>query len=913
MRRGIKLSRTGLIIYSVIAIAAFAAIALVIMHFVAQNGLYPEGPDALYHVYRGELVYNGIAEGNWYPLYDPDWYNGVEIMRYYAPLCPYFYALCMAIAKPFFLGSFGGYLVFVMMIFFLGAIVWFVIGRIMDRPFLGTIIAVLWFFVPNNLYALFGMGDLSRALCMVFLPIFFFSVYQYLNIGKMRYLPICTISFMLIALSDLKYALLVIISFLIYLLIDILSFGRYLRTFRLILAAAFGFLLTGIWTIPRLFGGISTVQETENTREIFQKLFTSMDPLNRVNNGPSLSLYFGLAAVILALFGGFLSYKKERSGFWFGLILLLLTTETAHNLIKLIPGGSVVSMLQAISIAACVILLSFMAWRTLKKPIILFMVIIMMADTIPSLPLLYGDGSDHQPEERLSVFAENTLIEKAKSITRQRLCILDEGNMESAGAYVPVSGPGGVKIASGVGRNSSEIDSNIVNINRGVSGQAYTYVFDRALELGNDTVLLYLPEEGQSRGSEVDVCAARSGYKPIASRGRYRLYSLDKSHPDTWGVITEYKAIAIGNGANIIARQFPYFREGRSLFLDDYAFDDLKGYEIIYLTSFEFRDRSYAEDLIVKLSEAGVRIIISADGVPEDRNVNGRVFLGVVCNPISFSQGFPILNTIEGDLDTDLFPAESREWGTYFCDGLDKTWGKVKDESYDIPFLGTVKNDKIIFVGLNLTYYYGITRDKGVEKLLSKVMSLSTTELPDRQIVPLEVSYEPDKITIVSDYDNVNTTLAYHNFFNLEKRDYEDNHLLYVSKGVTEIYLAYPYLAAGLICTLLSALMAVGYYLLLHVKEAQRRKTVTVSHKAEDADDPWPKEDEDDPWPKEDEDSPWSKEDEDKLSDEEFEKVQDRYNRIGCEYLDVDSETDYDYDFDYDLKYETNHDKDYSE
>ena len=142
---------------------------------------------------------------------------------------------------------------------------------------------------------------------------------------------------------------------------------------------------------------------------------------------------------------------------------------------------------------------------------------------------------------------------------------------------------------------------------------------------------------------------------------------------------------------------------------------------------------------------------------------------------------------------------------------------------------------------------------------------------------------------------------------------YEDNHLLYVSKGVTEIYLVYPYFAAGLICTLLSALMAVGYYLMIHVKEAPRRKTVTVSHKAEDADNPWPKEDADDPWPMEDEDSPWSMEDEDKLSDEEFEKVQDRYNRIGCEYLDVDSETDYDYDFDYDLKYETNHDKDYSE
>ena len=326
--------------------------------------------------------------------------------------------------------------------------------------------------------------------------------------------------------------------------------------------------------------------------------------------------------------------------------------------------------------------------------------------------------------------------------------------------------------------------------------------------------------------SEMDVAANRVGYSLEKAQGQYRLYRLSQFHPNRWGVVTEYKAIGIGNGSDIIARTFPYVKEGGSSVLDDYTFDDLKKYKMVFLNSFEFRDRTYAEDLVVKLSEAGVKVIISADGIPEDRNVQGKVFLGVVSNPISFSQGFPILQTIAGDLDTDLFPEDSREWNTYFCDGLDEVWGTVKDDNYKISFLGKRKNDNIVYIGLNLVYYFGQTRDKGVENLLGKIMDLSTTTLPDRKIVPLDIKFQPDRIVINSKYDNVDTTLAYHNFFNLDKKKYEDNHLLIVPSGVTEIELKYPNLAPGLICTLLSFVLAIIYHVLIYFREisGQRKK-----------------------------------------------------------------------------------------
>lgn len=827
MRRSIAQNKVFLIIYTVIAIAAYAAIALLIMYLVAHSGLFPSGPDTMYHVYRGELVYQEIAKGNWYPLYDPNWYNGVEIMRYWPPMCPYFYALCMFIANLFITHSYGGFIVFCGMIFFLGAIVWHIIGIINGRPFLGTIIAILWFFTPNNIYALFGEGNLARSVSMIFLPLFIFAAYKYLESGRVRYLPVITISFMLIAFCHLGYAGMVALSLILYLVIDMITYKRGLRNGRVLVSTLFGFLLTALYSIPSLVGGVSGGFTTENARMFFQSLSITINPLYRIDSS-IYSFYFGLAAAILALLGAFFSYKKSRPGFWVGLITLILTADFMCDFIMILPGSSLLWMLRFISIALCFIFMSFIEWKTLRKPIMVVMLLLLIVDTVPSLYFVYGDKSGVEGADKLRMFKEDKLLDRAKMITKQRFCLFDDSELTSTGAYVTTTGDDAVKTTFGAGWTAAETGKNILNMNKGMDFQGYLYSFDRALELGNDTVMVYLVGDMNKHIQEMDDSARRVGYTLDKEQGPFRLYRLEKPHPDQWGLITEYKAISIGNGADIMTRLFPYMKDGASNLLDDYTFEELKKYELVYLASFEFRNREYAENLLVDLSEAGTKVVISADGVPDDRAVNGRVFLDVLCNDISFSQGFPLLDTIDGTLDTDLFPSELREWKTCFCDGLDKVWGKVKDENYDISFLGTKKNDNIIFVGLNLAYYYGQTRDSSVEKLLSRVMSLSTTDLPKREIVPIEIQYETNKITINSDYDNVNTTLAYHNIFGLDKKKYEDNHLLYVPKGVTEIYMEYPYFVQGIICTVVSGLLALIYHVVIHIMNRRRRKRAAL-------------------------------------------------------------------------------------
>ena len=102
----------------------------------------------------------------------------------------------------------------------------------------------------------------------------------------------------------------------------------------------------------------------------------------------------------------------------------------------------------------------------------------------------------------------------------------------------------------------------------------------------------------------------------------------------------------------------------------------------------------------------------------------------MVCNPISFSNGYPELDTVDGLLNTDLFPPGHTDWDCVYLEGLDQCWGTVLDDGLELDFYGTVKNENLIVVGLNLTYFLSLTKDPVVERLLSYAMELPPTCCP---------------------------------------------------------------------------------------------------------------------------------------------------------------------------------------
>lgn len=813
------MKKIGKIIFLLISLAVYAVAAFLIVYVVQRSGVYPSGSDTMCHIYKGDVLYHEIKAGNWYPLYDSMWYNGVQMMRYWAPLPVYVLAFCQWVAG----GSyFDGYLVFLWGVAFFGACSWLVIGVRHKRPLIGSLIGLLWFFMPNNLTAIFVEGNLPRALCMIFLPLFVSYIHDYLLEEKWSALPKITIIFVLITLCHTGYAGMIALALLLFLFIFLLLYHDKKRNIaHVIVAVVMGFLLTGVWLYPSLKGGITSTDSSSVMKGFFQDAVISLNPLLRLS-GKMEYFYFGLAAFLLILFGMLFSKKYSMAGFWTSFLIFICTTTTMYSAIELLPGSQYLWMLRFISIALCFALYSFLLWKTLKKPFVAVIFALLILDVIPSLQLIYGEMSSVTPKERFEALGESTLVSKARELTTQRLALYDLSTLGADGAYLTSGVEDGVPAAFGAGWQSAATATNISRLNESLQEGNYLYLFDRSVEMGCDTMVIRVSQamNGANDIEALDMAASRLGYEVMDDNDEYRLYHMDT--PDTFGVKSEYSAIGIGTSASLMAMTFPSIEETTSSNLNDYTYEELSSYDTIFLAGFTFDDRESAEEMILSLSENGTKIVILADGIPEDRDSGLQTFLGVDCQNITFSNGYPELDTIDGLLHCDLFPSGYTKWNTVYMNGLDEVWGTLTDLGNELAFYGTKYNENLIFIGLNLTYHFYLTEDQAVGALLSHALDVDANELPKRTIVPIEISYDTNQITIVSKEDNVDTTLAYHDIFSGNNEILSKRQLLYVNKGTTVITMKYPYLAQGLAMTFFSLIITVTFW--AATKEADRKR-----------------------------------------------------------------------------------------
>lgn len=815
------LSIIGCIVY----VALIVSVSVMVVKIVSQNGTYPAGSDTMYHIYRGDYVYNSIKDGSWYPLYDYMWYNGVELMRYWAPLAAYFMAFCEMLAGG---NMLIGYLIFVGIISVLGALSWLYIGIRMKRPVLGAFIGFIWFFMPNNLCALFVEGNLARSLSMIFLPLFIYEVSEYLKDRKVIRIPFVMISFILIALCHLGYAGMVALAVLVYCIVHMIEGYSKRAAADIVISILLSFMLIGVWLVASLNGGITSLDNSENMANFFQKIVYTLNPVDRITTDYA-HFYFGLAAAILAVGGMFFGYKKSRAGFVTAIITLICTATAMYPVLKILPGSQYLWMLRFISIALCMILYSFLKWDTLKKPLIVFFCVLLVLDIVPSIPLITGgldtisitkngvsiNTDNDSVWDRLDMQQDNTLISKAQSITKQRIALLDDSSLGSMGAFLVSDWNNAIPAAYGAGREAANTSTNIVRINRALADGNYYYVFDRCRELGNDTVLVRLSslEKYDVSVKDMDMAAGTSGYSVAGENAAYRLYHMDTY--DNWGTISKYEVIGIGSGTPLISQSFPAVEETDSDNLNDYSYEQLSQYKQVILDGFTYDDKTAAEELVLRLSEAGVKVVIYADGIPQEKKTQSQEFLGVTCSDIVFKNGYPDMDTKLGVLYPDLFPKGYATWQTVYVTGLDNTWGSVMDNGLKLDFYGTVKNDNIIVCGLNLAYYYGVSADKSVGRLLSDMMDITSAQLPERTNIELKVEHDVNGITITSDYDNVNTSLSYHDIFVSDEWLGKKNNLTYVRAGVTKITFKVPYLWQGLCVSVAGLILSVAWVVVL--------------------------------------------------------------------------------------------------
>ena len=416
-------------------IIGYALIAVIICVVVAGNGIYPTGSDTMCHIYKGDALYHCIQEGNLYPLYDPMWYNGVEMMRYWAPLPVYVLAGCEWLAGG---DALTGFVLYNGLIFFFGALSMLYIGEKLGRRWLGAFFGVLWFFMPNNLLALYYEGNLPRSLSMVFLPLFIYFAETYLRERERKNLIWIFVTFTLIALCHTGYAGMVALTLIVYLFLYCLLNRTWVQGLNVLLATVAGFLVFGIWLVPSLIGGIGNTDSSEVMATFFQSAWLSLNPISRIQVG-NVNFYYGLAAFLIAVFGVIAAKKSSIPGFLTAVLVFFGTTLSAFPILSSLPGSQYLWMLRFISIALCLILYSMLLWKTCRTWILVLCCVLLFADTLPSLPLMVGNQSWEPPEDRLDQKMDIYLIGDGQEQTKQRLALMDLSGIGATGAYL-VSG-----------------------------------------------------------------------------------------------------------------------------------------------------------------------------------------------------------------------------------------------------------------------------------------------------------------------------------------------------------------------------------------------------------------------------------------------------------------------------------------
>ncbi len=795
------LSKRKLNIYFAVGVVILGALAVIgVIHFKSVVP-EPSGNDVWGHLYKSEYLYMAMKRGQIYPLYDETWYNGIQLYRYWPPFSYYITALLMCFTGGNVINAY--YLLFGVYIFF-GGLAFLLIGRRCGRPVLGTALAVLWFFMPENARMYVDEGNLPRMVVSFLLPYLIYFIWVYLREEKRWALAGILIFTMLITITHIMMIAMIGIGTFLFLLFDHHRKMGIRRQMIILLTMICGILIMGVWLVPSLTGGISSM-DSEAASDVMtmwmSDISSSLNPINRIN-GDASAFYFGISVVLLSIAGILLADNRKKSGFILALVILVLTTPDVMPILRKMPMSQALWMTRFTVIAYGFFFLSLIEWNRLRKPFVVAAVMILVIDAVPSFTF-----------ERYDIPANDDGVAAAgllRDNTSQRASLMDLSSLGSYPSY-GVCTDGGASYTFGWAWQGAATADNIMLLNQALENEQYDYLFDRSVELGDDTVAIdrkYIGAKGKTL-EDVTVSAEKNGYKMTYESDEICLFKLDS--PDEFGVVTQYDGIAIGDYADGITLAFPSFKAGISSNIEDYSVDELKKYSTVILTGFAYNTREKAEEMVRTLADSGVNVVIDMTHVPADSATRQHVFLGITDMSVSLESSYPIL-TYEGEQISPIgFPDNMSEWNTGYITGTMNVTGTFMYEMEQLVFAGTDKDSQNIkYVGLNILYYYSVTGDSGVEKIAEDIIGVSPGNLPKRTLVPIskEITDDGMVITVSDTLANpsggavINTTLAYQDIFVSDSDILDENNLLCVGTGVTNIKFKYPLFWPGLLMSI---------------------------------------------------------------------------------------------------------------
>ncbi len=787
-------------------VLSLAFISIVLMYVMKTQSYFASGNDIWGHLFKSDLMYKSIINGDYYPLYTELWYNGVQPFRYWAPL-PYY---IMAGLQYLCGGSIiNAYYLFTGLSFFVGGIGWLLWGISSRRIVLCSFLGALWFFMPENFRIFFCEGNLPRMIIAILLPYLVYFLWRFVEIERNTSLFAIILLLCMSTLCHVMVSAMIGISSFIFLAIYSIYTKKVMRSIYSLTGMILSFALCGIWLYPALIGGLVGMDPSANAEVmslLSAPLSMSLDPINRIT-GIVDTFYYGISVAIVSLVGILLSNKKEKAGFYTTILILLATTTAAMPFLSKLPLSQILWMRRFAPIAYALFFISLIEWKKCKRNFMLILVLIIVIDCIPSF-----DISRYYTQ--LSKKTDNE-IAIAEAITSQRVALMDLSTNGSYPSWELCEGDNPTSYTYGWAWQGASTSSNIVMLNTALEQGYFNYMFDRCIELGNDTVIVKkeLLEMSSKSFQDLSDAAKNSNYTLYCETKRTYIFHRDVSN--SFGVITNYEGIAIGRSASQISLSFPRFTVGNSDNIEDYTVEELLKYKVIYLSDFKYNNRKTAEAIVRQLSVEGVKVVIDMNRIPTDSLTNRKTFLGVTAQTISFEKRYPNLLYKDNFVMHKNFKEDYSNWNTVYLDNIKYPTGRFSYLSQDLDFIGTNEDKNIIFMGLNILFHAMQTEDKEVMNLVSEILDMDENSLPARELININLTYKKDMIIIDTPAEGVNTTIAFQDNFVFNDSIKKENNLLIVTKKHTEIKLIYPYLKQGILVTAIGIIGILTLYLLI--------------------------------------------------------------------------------------------------
>jgi uncharacterized membrane protein len=812
-----KKNRLPLGVQFFISMLLLAAGALFLSYYMWERGYFASGYDTWGHLFKSDLMYRNIKNGNYYPLFTNLWYNGVQPYRYWAPLPYYILAGLQFLAKGDVTTS---YFYFVAFSYFVGGFGWLLWGKSSRRMLLCTFIGMMWFFLPDNMRVFFYEGNVPRMVTTILLPYLVYFIWRFIQHEKNYAAVFITLLTALLALTHLMISAMMGVGAFIFLVFHVFETRKILRSVEVIISMLLGYVVAGIWIVPALIGGL-VAMNSDASKSVMESLTYSLqatlNPLIRMF-GVTDTYYFGLSIILICILGIFLSNKKAKAGYYTNLLILLCTTPMMIPFLSKLPLSQLFWMMRFTTIAYVFFFWSFIEWKNARRYFTLLLMILLMIDCIPSFMI-----SKYYYQAK-GIIADE--VEVAKEITTQRVSLMDLSILNSYPSWELCEGENATQYTFGWAWQGASTASNIVMLNTSLEKGNYEYMFDRCLELGNDTVIVLkqLVTKINETKEHLVEAAGESNYYLYSETTEAYIFHLDVT--GNFAVKTHYRGFGIGKDVEQIVFPYPTFI-GESVNLEDYTIEALSQYETLYLSGFEYYNLENAEKMVTTLADMGVRVIIDMSHIPLVEENKRMYFLGVVAQDIEFSNMFPTITYKGEDLYLTKFPEEYATWNTKYIEGVDNVWGTADYYGQQLVFAGTNENSNIIFLGFNLLFYCTQTEDQNAYDILNDCFNVKLYELPEREIIPITVKYTSDTIVIDSPVENVNTTIAYQDNFVSDDNIRSQNNLLFVTKKHTEIKLEYPYLKQGVAASAAGIIITIIFMFLIRFinKKADDRRS----------------------------------------------------------------------------------------